>query len=60
MTTCGYGDFHPTTTNERLIVIVVMIVSSGVFAFIIGDIGNIVSSYNELADEFREKMIYVE
>jgi hypothetical protein len=37
-----------------------MITASGVFAFIIGDIGKIVKSFNEIADAFREKMLYVE
>ena len=50
MCTVGYGDFHPTTTNERIVSIAVMISSSGVFAFIIGDIGRMVSSFNILAD----------
>jgi hypothetical protein len=39
MTTCGYGDFHPTNTNERILMMFAMIISSGVFAFYIGDIG---------------------
>lgn len=50
MCTVGYGDFHPTTTSERMVSIAVMISSSGVFAFIIGDIGRMVSSFNILAD----------
>jgi hypothetical protein len=49
MTTCGYGDIHPTTPNERLASMIVMIVSSGVFAFILGDISKVVSSFNVLA-----------
>jgi phosphoribosyl-dephospho-CoA transferase len=39
---------------------IIMILSSGIFAFIIGDIGRMVSSFNYLADQFREKMNYVE
>lgn len=39
---------------------IVMIASSGVFAFIIADIGRMVSSFNILADQYREKMIYVD
>jgi hypothetical protein len=60
MCTVGYGDFHPVTTNERIIGMVCMIISSGVFAYIIGDIGRIVSSFNVLAESFREKMLYVD
>ena len=60
MCTVGYGDFHPTTINERIMTMVCMIISSGMFAFIIGDIGKIVSSFNMLAESFREKMLYVD
>lgn len=60
MCTVGYGDFHPTTTSERAVSMVCMLVSSGMFAFIIGDIGKIVTSYNMLAESFGEKMLYVE
>jgi len=49
MCTVGYGDFHPITTNERIVSMMIMILSSGIFAFIIGDIGRIVSGFNVLA-----------
>lgn len=49
MTTCGYGDFYPTSTNERMISMIAMIVSSGIFGYIIEDIGKLVSSFNVLA-----------
>jgi len=49
MCTVGYGDFHPMTTNERILSMMIMILSSGIFAFIIGDIGRIVSGFNVLA-----------
>ncbi len=61
-TTCtvGYGDFHPETTNERIVIILSMIFQSGLFAYIIGDISRTVSSFNRLASHFRERMNYVE
>lgn len=60
MTTCGYGDLHPFSTNERLASMVAMIISSGLFGYIIQDVGRMVSNFNLLASEFREKMVYVE
>jgi hypothetical protein len=60
MCSVGYGDFHPITTNERVVSIVAMLISSGIYAYIIGDIGRIVSNFNMLAAHYREKMIYVE
>lgn len=50
MCTVGYGDFHPTTSNERVISMIIMIVSSLMFSFIIGDISRTVSGFNLLAD----------
>lgn len=49
MTTCGYGDIHPVTPNERFICMLAMLISSGMFAYIIGDIGRLVGSFNVLA-----------
>lgn len=46
MCTVGYGDFHPNTSGERIVSIVIMIFSSGVFAYIINDIGRMVSGFN--------------
>jgi hypothetical protein len=49
MTTCGYGDIHPITTVERLSSMFAMLISSGMFGFIIEDIGKLVSNFNLLA-----------
>lgn len=59
MCTVGYGDNVPVTPNERILAMIIMILSSGIFAFIINDIGRMVSSFNMLALQFREKMTYV-
>ena len=61
-TTCtvGYGDLHPVTSIERVVVIFCMIIQSGTFAYIVGDIGRTVSNFNMLATHFRERMNYVE
>ena len=60
MCTVGYGDFHPVTSYERIVSIFCMLVSSGMFAYVIGDIGRMVSNHNLLGEQFREKMIYVD
>lgn len=60
MTTCGYGDFHPNSTSERMASMCAMLISSGLFGYIIEDIGKIVSNFNILAAHFRERMNYVE
>jgi hypothetical protein len=49
MMSVGYGDIHPITTYEREVAMICMLSSSMTFAFIIGDIGKLVGSFNELA-----------
>jgi len=49
MATVGYGDIKPYTTQEREVVILIMLVAAAIYAYIINDIGHIVSRYNILA-----------
>ncbi len=60
MTTCGYGDFHPSESVERVAAMGAMIVSSGLFGYIIQNISRIVSQFNILAAQYKEKINYVE
>ena len=46
MTTCGYGEIHPYSTNERLSSMLAMIVSSGVFGYVIAEIAKMVRNFN--------------
>jgi hypothetical protein len=46
MSSVGYGDIYPQTTSERLTALPLIIMSSGVFSFILNKIGNTVSNYN--------------
>lgn len=39
MVTVGYGDIHPTNTHERVIVMLNMILATGMYAYIINEIG---------------------
>lgn len=55
----GYGDIAPITMNERIFVIVAMLISSLIFAYIVNRIGNIVSAYNRVVETYRERMLYV-
>lgn len=54
MTTVGYGDIIPISNNELAFVIVIMMISSGLFAYIIGTIGGIVSENSSDSDTYRE------
>ena len=59
MTTVGYGDVHPSTPNERLYGFFAMLVACGVFAYTVGNIGEMVTRLNLQAAQYKEKMTYV-
>jgi len=44
MITVGYGDITPTTDSERVFVIVVTLLSCGVFAYSVNSIGTIIGA----------------
>jgi len=55
----GYGDIRPYTSNERICVMICMLVSCVMFAYIVGSIGNIVSRASEVSDKLRTEMINI-
>ena len=59
MTTVGYGDVHPETTNERIYAFFAMLVAVGVFAYTVGNIGDLVTQLNLQAAQYKERMTYV-
>lgn len=54
MTTVGYGDFVPVNEMERTVSLVIIVVSSGVFAYSMNTIGSILNSFNE--DEIKKTL----
>ena len=56
MSTLGYGDIYPITTFEKIYVIFVTLISSGVFAYTVNTIGDIVSEITKKTNDFRSKM----
>jgi len=59
MAAVGYGDILPITKDERTYAMAAMILSSGIFAYTVNSIGTIVSSYNQISAQYRERMMYV-
>lgn len=59
MVTVGYGDIHPVTSTERVVAMFNMIIAAGMYAYIINEIGQLVSRYNILAGKYEERMKYV-
>jgi len=57
LTLAMMGDVpHPTTVFEYIFVVIEFLVAVLVFATIIGNVGNIISSMNAERTEFQEKM----
>lgn len=44
MNTVGYGDIIPVTSSERIYVLIMIIISCGVFGYSINTIGDIIRS----------------
>jgi hypothetical protein len=53
MATIGYGDIYPVTENEKIVVIIGMIASCGVFSFLLGSVHSIIDSSNSIISEFK-------
>jgi len=47
MVTVGFGDIVPLTEVEKIVCIIFMIFSCGVFAYSMNTIGSILESFNE-------------
>jgi CRP-like cAMP-binding protein len=60
MTTVGYGDITPVTPNEKMYAMISMILACGVFAYVIGSIGTVLSSRYDEEMIFKQKIMYVD
>jgi hypothetical protein len=56
MTTVGYGDVAPRSTNERIFAVFAMLVGAIFFGYGISEVVNIVASLREKDTEFRRQM----
>ncbi len=53
MITVGFGDIVPKTIKEKLYVIVVQLISCGIFAYVVNSIGGIFSDIAKKTAEFK-------
>ena len=59
MTTIGYGDVTPITNPEKIYVMIMMILSSGVFGYTMSRIGSILQSFNETSLEYKVQLFQI-
>ena len=57
MNTIGYGDISAVTDNEKICAVCAMVVSCGVFAYILGNISNVVNKKNERESVHRKRVM---
>ena len=57
VTTVGYGDVTPTSTGERLFVILLMIVGVLGFSFASGSVSSIIQSFDTQTAELNERFM---
>jgi CRP-like cAMP-binding protein len=54
--TVGYGDVLPTNSSERIFLIIAMIVGAGLFAYVVGNICDVLLSLSVRDNEFQKLM----
>lgn len=59
LTTTGYGDIVPISTNERIYVITIMILSAGVFSYLVGKIGTVISLIERESSDHKDLVMEI-
>ncbi|EGR30221.1 hypothetical protein IMG5_137760 [Ichthyophthirius multifiliis] len=57
MITVGYGDIYPVNDYERVFVIIITMLSCGVFAYSVNSIGSIIQNITYKNQSFKNKMM---
>ncbi|OQR87469.1 tetrameric potassium-selective cyclic nucleotide gated channel [Achlya hypogyna] len=56
MATVGFGDIIPVTINERIYIIFSMVISAGIYAFMIASVSSSVASMNVTRNRYFERL----
>lgn len=57
MLTVGYGDIHAITISEKIVAMMSMVLASGFFGYMIGNIGSIVERSSLKESKHREEIV---
>ena len=55
MTTIGYGDINIITNNERIFVLIVMFISSGMYGYTLNKISTIILDMDNNSENFKNQ-----
>ena len=59
LTTTGYGDIVPISTNERIYAITIMILSAGIFSYLVGKIGSVIALIERDSSEQKDLLMEI-
>ena len=59
MCTVGYGDLNAMQANEQIYATVGMFIVALVYAYTLNNVSELFKKYNQQANQYREKMMYV-
>lgn len=54
LSTVGFGDYHPRSSFERIVVCIILLFGVAVFSYIMGNFVDILSQFKTYNDEIEE------
>jgi hypothetical protein len=49
LTTVGYGDYLALNVNEYALICIIMLIGTGVFAYVMGSVNSLIEDYSDLS-----------
>ncbi len=55
----GYGDIYPVSNNEKVFGLIAMMISTGIFSYIVGAMGSLFDKNDQIVNEYQDKIIHI-